>query len=75
MSLWKADLGVESSYDDAIQGCEGVFHVATPMEIIYQGQDGVCTSLLPFIHSFPMITLRQVLIVFHSPTVQKRRIS
>ncbi|KAL8148576.1 dihydroflavonol 4-reductase-like isoform X2 [Apium graveolens] len=40
MSLLKADLAEESSYDDAIQGCEGVFHVATPMEIIYQGQDG-----------------------------------
>ncbi|KAK1399263.1 Dihydroflavonol 4-reductase [Heracleum sosnowskyi] len=40
LSLWKADLTEESSYDDAVQGCEGVFHVATPMEIIYQGQDG-----------------------------------
>ncbi|KAK1399262.1 Dihydroflavonol 4-reductase [Heracleum sosnowskyi] len=36
LSLWKADLGEESSFDDAIQGCEGVFHVATPMELLYQ---------------------------------------
>lgn len=34
LSLWKADLTEEDSYDDAIQGCEGVFHVATPMELL-----------------------------------------
>lgn len=34
LSLWKADLTEEGSYDDAIQGCEGVFHVATPMELV-----------------------------------------
>ncbi|KAL1820803.1 hypothetical protein ACET3Z_015672 [Daucus carota] len=34
LSLWKADLNEEGSYDDAIQGCEGVFHVATPMELV-----------------------------------------
>ena len=32
MTLWKADLSVEGSYDEAIQGCTGVFHVATPMD-------------------------------------------
>lgn len=50
LSLWKADLTAESSYDSAIQGCQGVFHVATPMELLYQGQDGVYvyTLLLPF---------------------------
>uniref|UniRef100_A0A164YC42 Dihydroflavonol 4-reductase n=1 Tax=Daucus carota subsp. sativus TaxID=79200 RepID=A0A164YC42_DAUCS len=40
LSLWKADLAEENSYDEAIQGCEGVFHVATPMELVHQGQDG-----------------------------------
>ncbi|KAK1401144.1 Dihydroflavonol 4-reductase [Heracleum sosnowskyi] len=34
LSLWKADLTEEGSFDDAIQGCEGVFHVATPMELL-----------------------------------------
>ncbi|KAL8108531.1 hypothetical protein AgCh_024841 [Apium graveolens] len=34
LSLWKADLTEEGSYDDAIQGCEAVFHVATPMELL-----------------------------------------
>jgi len=32
LTLWKADLSEEGSYDDAINGCDGVFHVATPMD-------------------------------------------
>ncbi|XP_010523603.1 PREDICTED: dihydroflavonol 4-reductase [Tarenaya hassleriana] len=32
LTLWKADLSVEGSYDEPIQGCDGVFHVATPMD-------------------------------------------
>nr|ABN80436.1 dihydroflavonol 4-reductase [Nicotiana tabacum] len=32
LTLWKADLSVEGSFDEAIQGCQGVFHVATPMD-------------------------------------------
>lgn len=38
LALWKADLAEESSYDDAFQGCEGVFHVASPMELLFQDQ-------------------------------------
>uniref|UniRef100_A0A7N0V626 Flavanone 4-reductase n=1 Tax=Kalanchoe fedtschenkoi TaxID=63787 RepID=A0A7N0V626_KALFE len=32
LTLWKADLSIQGSYDDAINGCNGVFHVATPMD-------------------------------------------
>ncbi|XP_022769017.1 dihydroflavonol 4-reductase-like [Durio zibethinus] len=32
LTLWKADLSEEGSFDAAIQGCSGVFHVATPMD-------------------------------------------
>nr|AAC25960.1 dihydroflavonol 4-reductase [Fragaria x ananassa] len=32
LTLWKADLDVEGSFDEAIKGCTGVFHVATPMD-------------------------------------------
>lgn len=35
LSLWKADLMEVGSFDDAIQGCAGVFHVATPMELSF----------------------------------------
>ncbi|OAY50698.1 bifunctional dihydroflavonol 4-reductase/flavanone 4-reductase [Manihot esculenta] len=32
LSLWRGELAEEGSFDDAIQGCSGVFHVATPMD-------------------------------------------
>ncbi|KAL0379269.1 UNVERIFIED_CONTAM: Dihydroflavonol 4-reductase [Sesamum radiatum] len=32
LTLWKADMNIEGSFDEAIQGCEGVFHLATPMD-------------------------------------------
>ncbi|KAL5223170.1 hypothetical protein ABZP36_027883 [Zizania latifolia] len=32
LSIWKADLSEEGSFDEAINGCTGVFHVATPMD-------------------------------------------
>lgn len=35
LRLWKADLMDEGSFDDAIQGCAGVFHVATPMKLSF----------------------------------------
>lgn len=37
LSIWKADLSEEGSFDDAIKGCTGVFHVATPMD--FDSQD------------------------------------
>ncbi|XP_061353358.1 dihydroflavonol 4-reductase-like [Gastrolobium bilobum] len=32
LSLWKADLAEEGSFDEAIKGCIGVFHLASPMD-------------------------------------------
>ncbi|XP_072972838.1 dihydroflavonol 4-reductase [Typha angustifolia] len=32
LTLWKADLDEEGSFNEAINGCCGVFHVATPMD-------------------------------------------
>nr|ABP57077.1 dihydroflavonol 4-reductase [Coleus scutellarioides]ABP57078.1 dihydroflavonol 4-reductase [Coleus scutellarioides] len=32
LTLWKADMNTEGSYDEAVQGCIGVFHMATPMD-------------------------------------------
>ncbi|KAL4191299.1 hypothetical protein AMTRI_Chr07g79920 [Amborella trichopoda] len=32
LTLWKADLCEEGSFDEAINGCHGVFHVATPVD-------------------------------------------
>ncbi|XP_028800929.1 dihydroflavonol 4-reductase-like isoform X1 [Neltuma alba] len=33
LTLWKADLTQEGSFDNAINGCIGVFHVATPFNL------------------------------------------
>jgi bifunctional dihydroflavonol 4-reductase/flavanone 4-reductase len=32
LTLWKADLNEEGSFDEAIRSCDGVFHVASPMD-------------------------------------------
>lgn len=32
LTIWKADLDAEGSFDEVVKGCEGVFHVATPMD-------------------------------------------
>nr|BCM95297.1 dihydroflavonol 4-reductase [Echinacea purpurea] len=32
LTLWKANMTQEGSFDEAIEGCHGVFHVATPMD-------------------------------------------
>ncbi|KAF7833893.1 putative anthocyanidin reductase [Senna tora] len=32
LRLFQADLGEEGSFDDAVQGCDGVFHVAASMQ-------------------------------------------
>lgn len=32
LTVWKAEMKVEGSYDEAVQGCEGVFHLGTPMD-------------------------------------------
>ncbi|GMP44939.1 hypothetical protein CsSME_00013657 [Camellia sinensis var. sinensis] len=34
LTLWKADLLEEGSFDDAIQGCDGVFHVAAYVPVL-----------------------------------------
>ncbi|KAK7393007.1 hypothetical protein VNO78_21457 [Psophocarpus tetragonolobus] len=37
LSLWKADLKKDGSFDEAIKGCTGVFHLATPID--FQSKD------------------------------------
>ncbi|KAL8047384.1 hypothetical protein ABFX02_08G237900 [Erythranthe guttata] len=32
LTLWKADMTIKGSYDEAVRGCECVFHMATPMD-------------------------------------------
>ncbi|KAK7383018.1 hypothetical protein VNO78_28683 [Psophocarpus tetragonolobus] len=48
LSLWKADLAEEGSFDEAIQGCTGVFHVATPID--FQSKDPQNEMIKPTIN-------------------------
>lgn len=50
LTLWKADLSIEGSFDDAIQGCSGVFHVATPMD--FESKDPEVPLLFTCFSSF-----------------------
>ncbi|XP_024960440.1 putative anthocyanidin reductase [Cynara cardunculus var. scolymus] len=39
LRLFRADLNEEGSFDDAVNGCHGVFHVAASMEVIVKPTD------------------------------------
>ncbi|XP_057864115.2 dihydroflavonol 4-reductase [Cryptomeria japonica] len=39
LRLFKADLGLEGSFDSAVEGCHGVFHVAGPMDFTKPNPD------------------------------------
>ncbi|KAL4191301.1 hypothetical protein AMTRI_Chr07g79940 [Amborella trichopoda] len=45
LALWKADLCEEGSFDEAINGCYGVFHIATPNEVIKPTVNGTLDIL------------------------------
>lgn len=42
LTLWKADLNEEGSFDEAIKGCTGAFHVATPMDFESKDPEVLC---------------------------------
>lgn len=50
LTLWKADLAEEGSFDEAIEGCHGVFHVATPMD--FESKDPENEIIKPTIKGF-----------------------
>lgn len=50
LTLWKADLADEGGFDNAIDGCEGVFHVATAMDFESQDPEVLIFSSLSFLH-------------------------
>lgn len=53
MTLWKADLNDDGSFDEAIQGCTGVFHVATPMD--FESKDPeVSTHIITLLDQTPV---------------------
>ena len=41
LKLYKADLNEEGSFDEAINGCDGVFHVAASMQFHVPHQENI----------------------------------
>lgn len=41
LKLFRADLNEEGSFDEAVKGCQGIFHVAALMEFSVQAKDDV----------------------------------
>lgn len=50
LKIFKADLNVEGSFDEAIQGVDGVYHTASPVLIPYD--DNVQVKLFSFYSIF-----------------------
>lgn len=50
LSIWKADLDKEGSFDEVVKGCEGVFHVATPMD--FESKDPEVRIVFVFVFVF-----------------------
>lgn len=48
LTLWKADLSEEGSFNEAIKGCTGVFHVATPMD--FESKDPEVCIFMGFVY-------------------------
>ncbi|KAK9165491.1 hypothetical protein Scep_000682 [Stephania cephalantha] len=75
LTLWKADLADEGSFDKAIEGCTGVFHVATPMD--FQSKDPENEMIKPTVEGMLNViksclkakTLRRVVFTSSAGTV------
>ncbi|KVH96076.1 NAD-dependent epimerase/dehydratase [Cynara cardunculus var. scolymus] len=69
LRLVKAELTEEGSFDDAILGCEGVFHTASPGEILKPAIDGTL-NVLSSCKKNP--SLRRVVFTSSSSTLRVR---
>lgn len=41
MQLFRADLSDEGSFDEAVEGCTGVFHLAASMEFVMSNVENI----------------------------------
>ncbi|MFQ6635952.1 hypothetical protein Gotur_013009 [Gossypium turneri] len=69
LKLVRADLLEEGSFDDAIMGCQGVFHTASPTEILEPAVKGTL-NVLGSCKKNP--SLRRVVLTSSSSTVRAR---
>jgi hypothetical protein len=57
LSIWKADLADEDSFDEAIRGCTGVFHVATPTDFESKDPEVNKRGSVQFLHESTSLQL------------------
>lgn len=61
VKLFRADLLEQGSFEDAVKGCCGIFHVAAPMKFQVSVQEdadmGKIDFLLHFLHYVPSLDL------------------
>ncbi|GMP64473.1 hypothetical protein CsSME_00025736 [Camellia sinensis var. sinensis] len=69
LELVRADLMEEGSFDDAIMGCHGVFHIASPAEILIPAIEGTL-NILSSCKKNP--SLKRVILTSSSSTVRAR---
>ena len=55
LKIMKADLRIEGSFDEVLQGVDGVFHVASPVLVPYD--DNIQAKLLIMLCSIPVFQL------------------
>ncbi|GLJ16723.1 hypothetical protein SUGI_0287390 [Cryptomeria japonica] len=58
LRLFKADLGLEGSFDSAVEGCHGVFHVAGPMDFTKPNPDDFVVPAVNGVHNVMKACLR-----------------
>ncbi|XP_059074473.1 putative anthocyanidin reductase [Cryptomeria japonica] len=51
LKLFKADLCLEGSFDSAVEGCHGVFHVASPMDFTKPNPDDFIVPAVNGVHN------------------------
>ena len=56
LKIMKADLRIEGSFDEVLQGVDGVFHVASPVLVPYD--DNIQAKLLIMLCSIPVFQLK-----------------
>ncbi|XP_057864110.2 putative anthocyanidin reductase [Cryptomeria japonica] len=58
LKLFKADLCLEGSFDSAVEGCQGVFHVAGPTDITKSNLDDFVVPAVNGVHNVMKACLR-----------------
>ncbi|XP_057864109.1 putative anthocyanidin reductase [Cryptomeria japonica] len=58
LKLFKADLCLEGSFDSVVEGCHGVFHVASPMDFTKPNPDDFIVTAVNGVHNLMKACVR-----------------